>query len=154
MEMISKHWAVPPWQAPHWASGALRQQALTWNPSGYFQERTFGFFSTEDMTLSTLLSTRSNPISVPTETQMDIHTRQATSCLVAQLFPTLLWRHGLYSPGSSVHGILQARILEQVAMPFSRGSSWHRDQTQVSCTAGRFFTTEPPETSKVSKCTS
>ena len=38
-------------------------------------------------------------------------------------------------PGSSVHGILQARILEWVAMPSSRGSSWPRDQTQVSCTA-------------------
>ena len=37
-------------------------------------------------------------------------------------------------------GILQARILEWVAMPSSRGSSQLRDQTQVSCTAGRFFT--------------
>ena len=43
-------------------------------------------------------------------------------------------------PGSSVHGILQARILESVAMPSSRGSSRPRDQTQVSCTAGGFFT--------------
>ena len=43
-------------------------------------------------------------------------------------------------PGSSVHGILQARILEQVAISFSRGSSRPRDQTQVSHTAGRFFT--------------
>ena len=40
-------------------------------------------------------------------------------------------------PGSSVHGILQARILEWVAIPFSRGSSQSRDQTQVSCIAGR-----------------
>ena len=39
-----------------------------------------------------------------------------------------------------VHGILQARILEWVAFPFSRGSSQPRDWTQVSCTAGRFFT--------------
>ena len=37
-------------------------------------------------------------------------------------------------PGSSVHGILQARILQWVAMPSSRGSSWPRDQTHVSCT--------------------
>ena len=37
-------------------------------------------------------------------------------------------------PGSSVQGILQARILEWVAIPFSRGSSWLRDQTWVSCT--------------------
>ena len=39
-----------------------------------------------------------------------------------------------------VHGILKARILEWVAFPFSRGSSQPRDQTQVSCIAGRFFT--------------
>ena len=47
-------------------------------------------------------------------------------------------------PGSSVHGILQARILEWVALPFSRGSFQPRDWTQVSCIAGGFFTTEPP----------
>ena len=39
--------------------------------------------------------------------------------------------HGL--PGSSVHGILQARILEWVAISFSRGSSWPRDRTLISC---------------------
>ena len=38
-------------------------------------------------------------------------------------------------PGSSVHGIFQARVLEWVAIPFSRGSSQPRDQTHVSCTA-------------------
>ena len=41
---------------------------------------------------------------------------------------------------SSVHGIFQARILEWVAVPFSSRSSQPRDQTQVSCIAGRFFT--------------
>ena len=46
-----------------------------------------------------------------------------------------------YSPiGSSVHGILQARILEWVAISFSRQSSKPRDRTKVSCIAGRFFT--------------
>ena len=40
----------------------------------------------------------------------------------------------------TVHGIVQARILEWVAIPFSRGSSQPRDQTQVSHIAGRFFT--------------
>ena len=44
-------------------------------------------------------------------------------------------------PGSYVHGILQARILEWVAMSSSRGSSQPRDWTQVSCIAGKFFTT-------------
>ena len=42
--------------------------------------------------------------------------------------------------GSSVHGILQARMVEWVAISFSRGSSWPRDRTQVSCIAGRLFT--------------
>ena len=41
-------------------------------------------------------------------------------------------------------GILQARLLEWIAMPASRGSAQPRDWTQVSCIAGRFFTTEPP----------
>ena len=44
------------------------------------------------------------------------------------------------SPGSSAHGILQARILEWFATPFSRGSSWLRDRSRVSRIAGRFFT--------------
>ena len=43
-------------------------------------------------------------------------------------------------PGSSVHGILRARILEWIAIPFSGRSSRPRDQTQVSYVAGRFFT--------------
>ena len=44
------------------------------------------------------------------------------------------------SPGSSVHGILQVGILESVAISFSRGSSWLRNRTWVSCIADRFFT--------------
>ena len=47
-------------------------------------------------------------------------------------------------PGSSVHGIFQARILEWVSISYPRGSSLPRDQTQVSCIAGEFFTAEPP----------
>ena len=50
--------------------------------------------------------------------------------------------HRLYParlPGSSVHGILQARILEWVAISFSRGSSQPRDRSQVSHIAGGFF---------------
>ena len=41
---------------------------------------------------------------------------------------------------ASVHGILQARILEWVAIPFSRGSSQPKDRIRVSCTADEFFT--------------
>ena len=61
-------------------------------------------------------------------------------CLVPQLCPTLCNPRGDSPPGSSVHGILQARILEWVATPFSRGSSWPKNRTEVSCIAGRFFT--------------
>ena len=50
-------------------------------------------------------------------------------------------------PGSSLHWVFQARILEWVAIPYSRGSSWPRDWTRVSCLAGGFFTTEPHEKS-------
>ena len=46
-------------------------------------------------------------------------------------------------PGSSVHGLLQARILEWVAILSSRGSSPPRNQTRISCIAGGFFTDEP-----------
>ena len=60
--------------------------------------------------------------------------------VVAQSCPTLCDPMDYSPPGSSVHGILQARILERVAIPFSRGSSWPRDQTQVSCIQNRFFT--------------
>ena len=53
------------------------------------------------------------------------------------------WDHVDCSPpGSSVDGILQARILEWIAIHFSRASSWARDRTRLSCTAGRFSMTE------------
>ena len=47
-------------------------------------------------------------------------------------------------PGSSVHGIFQARILEWVAISFSRGYPQPRAQTHISYIKGGFFTTEPP----------
>ena len=51
---------------------------------------------------------------------------------------------GCSLPNSSVYGVFQAGILEWVAISFSRGFSWHRGWTLVSCIAGGFFTTEPP----------
>ena len=54
---------------------------------------------------------------------------------VAQLCPTLCDPMDYI-----VHGILQARILEWIAVPFSKGSSQLRDRTQASHIAGRFFT--------------
>ena len=67
--------------------------------------------------------------------------------LVAQACLTLCIPMDCSPPGSSVHSclsILQARILEQVAFPFSRGSPLPRDLTHVSYIAGGFFTSESP----------
>ena len=60
--------------------------------------------------------------------------------VVAQLCLTLCDQMDCISPGSSVHGILQARILGWVTILFFRGSSQPRDQTRVSYIADRFFT--------------
>ena len=59
---------------------------------------------------------------------------------VNQSCPTLFDPMDYSIPGSSIHGIFQARILAWVAFPFSKRSSQPRNQTQVSHTAGRFFT--------------
>ena len=61
-------------------------------------------------------------------------------CLVDWSYLTLCNPMGCSLPGSSVHGFLQARLLEWVAIPFSTGSAPPRDQTQISCIAGGFFT--------------
>ena len=58
--------------------------------------------------------------------------------LFAQSCPTLC--NTMDCGASSVHGILQARTLEWVAIPFSKGSSQHRHGARVSCIAGEFFT--------------
>ena len=60
-----------------------------------------------------------------------------------QLYPTLCDPLGCSPPGSSIHGFLQARVLEWVAMPSSRGTSQPRDQTHISYISciGRIFTT-------------
>ena len=64
----------------------------------------------------------------------------APGVLVTQSCLTLCDPMDWSLPGSSVLGILQTRILGWVAIPFSRGSSWCRDQTWGSCLAGSFFT--------------
>ena len=69
-----------------------------------------------------------------------LHAKSLQSCLI------LCNSKDCSLPGSSVHGVLQGRILEWVAMPSSKGSSWTKDWTRVSCsscTAGGFFTAKP-----------
>ena len=68
------------------------------------------------------------------QTRTWVHAKSPQSC------PTLGDPMDCRPPGSSVHGLLQARVLEWVSMPSSRGSSQPWDWTQVSCLAGGFFT--------------
>ena len=69
----------------------------------------------------------------------------ASCCLIAESCPALCDPVDCSPPGSSVHGILQARILEWAAVSVSRGCSQPRDQTHISCTGRRvLFTAEPP----------
>ena len=68
----------------------------------------------------------------------------AAAALCAQSCLTLCDPKDCNPPGSSVHGLSQARVLEWVAMPFSRGSSQPGMKPKSPALAGRFFTAEPP----------
>ena len=70
---------------------------------------------------------------------------ECQNVLVAQLCVTLCDSKDGSPPGSSVHEILQARVLRWVAISFSRESFWPRDPTQVSCIAGRFILPSDPQ---------
>ena len=65
---------------------------------------------------------------------------QKSESEIAQSCPTLCDPMDCSLPGSSVHGIFHAIVLEWIAISFSRGSSQPRDQTQVSCVVDRRFT--------------
>ena len=88
---------------------------------------------------------RSLSVHTPTCRQWDYF--RVGVCLVAQSCPTLFDSMDCSSPGSSVHGILQARILDWATISYSRGSFPPRDGVHFSCApglAGWFFMTEPP----------
>ena len=79
-----------------------------------------------------------------TSLDLNLETQSIFNCCVhaksLQSSPTRCAPIDYSLPGCSVHGILQTRILEWVAVSFSRGSSQPRDQTLVSCIADRLFT--------------
>ena len=107
------------------------------NIQGWFPLRLTGLISLQSKGLKSLLQYHNSNISV-------------NSLALSLLYrPTLTsvhdyWKnhesHSAVSNSLQLHGILQARILELVAFPFSRGSSQPRDRTQVSRTADGFFT--------------
>ena len=73
-----------------------------------------------------------------------IHTHIKTCCSIVKLCLILCDPMDCSLPGSSAYGVLQARILECVAVSFSRASSWIRGQTYISFIDRQFCTTEPP----------
>ena len=99
-----------------------RKQSFNWQKTGYFQRVAM-------FTIICLLASCLNSVESKVKSE-----RITQSCL------TLCDPMDCSPPGSSVHGILQARILKWVAISFSRGSSRPRDRTWVSCIAGWYFT--------------
>ena len=81
------------------------------------------------------------------KTIKQVNRASVLSSLVTKLFQLFCHPIDCGPPGSSVHGILQSRIMEWLAIPFSSGSFWLRDKTCVCWLAGGFFTTEPPQSS-------
>ena len=96
------------------------------------------YFITGNVYLLTSFTQTSPSASGNHQSVLYIHAAAAAKSL--QSCPTLSDPMDYSPPGSYVHGILQARILEWVFIAFSRGSSWPRDWTYVSCIAGSFFT--------------
>ena len=86
---------------------------------------------------------RSQEASAPFYRTGFLVSRPAYCCTIAKSCPTLCNPMDRSPPGSSVHGISHTRMLERVALFLSRGSSWPRDRTCISCLAGRCFTAEP-----------
>ena len=70
-------------------------------------------------------------------------------CLVAQSYPTLCDPMDCSTPGFSVHGILSARILEWVAIFFSRGSSWPSDRTHCLLSEKQWNITQPKKRNNI-----
>ena len=132
--MPSQVWPLAiPWTVTHQATLSWDSPGKTTGVDCHFLVQ--GIFLTQGLNLGLLnCQVASLPLTPPKKPYF----RERE--LVTQLCPTLHNPMDCSPPGSSVHGIPQARILQWVAIPFSRGSSRPRDQTQVSHIVGRFFT--------------
>ena len=100
----------------------------------------FSVSSASDCQLNSEQMIHAKPLCKPWEIANHTKIIIVISMKVAQLCLTPCDPMGCRLPGSSVHRILQARILEWVAVPFSRGSSWPRSQTGISSIVDGFFT--------------
>ena len=132
VQLFENLWAVGP-QAPL-SVGFSRQESwggLPWPPPGDL--------STQISDLCLLCHRHGQVSSLPLAPPGNPCTHSESE--VAQSCPTLCNPMDCSLPGSSVHGIFQARVLKWVAISFSRGSSQPRDWTRVSCITSRHFTT-------------
>ena len=119
----------------------LRRVRRGWNTHGRLNRGSLGLAGS-----SFIWVTPPRMLVVFSASQCDSHdlllrcyVRMKVRVLVAHLYLAPCNPMDCSPPGFSVHGTLQARIVEWVAVSFSRGSSRPRDQTRVSCIAGRFF---------------
>ena len=134
---MATHSSILAWRIP-WTEEPGRLQSIMlqrvrydWsNLAHMHKERSDHCHDSWEITLNTL--------EFPDRNVFVIH--RGGGALVSKSCPTLTIPWTVACPGCSVHRILQARILEWVAISFSRGSSLPRNQTGVSCIAGRFFT--------------
>ena len=113
------------------ALARIEESALVWD--------FWSFLSLLPTPLPTLFENETFP-------QKRVRRCSSVNVLLTQSCPTLCNPTDYSLPGSSVHGILQARILEWVVISFSRGSSRPRDLNMPPVLAGRFFTSESPGT--------
>ena len=140
---------------PEWGSPGLRYWHQLWSVNQGWGRKESCLSQWEE--LQGLLPQKLPTISV--HTRYDKCSEHTRGCLpfilayccrpsVAQSCPILLKPHDCSPPGSSVHGISQARILKWVAISSSRRSAWPRDGTHIPCKSpilqADFFTTEPP----------
>ena len=137
-----------PWTAVHQAPpsiGFSRQSVLEWGAIAFsllpMLSRNPGLLNyyvslTTHIQSQELLSILQNTflVHIDLSIKIQIQSEGVQSC------PTFCDPMDRSLPGSSVHGIFQAKVLEWIAISFSRGSSRLRDRTQVSCIAGRRFT--------------
>ena len=132
---------VIPWTVAYQASlsmGFLQARILEWVTISFSR----GSSRPRDQTWVSCIGGRRFNLWAIREAQFQVYIKvnQLYICMKVKSSLTLCNPMDCSPPGSSVHGIFQTRVLEWVAISFSRGSSQPRDRTQVSHTAGRCFT--------------
>ena len=130
INLVSSHefiWGLQ--RRVHWIVNSLRATLMIYSPLYFWCPTNFLYYKDGFQTHSTISAIKT------TNTSLDVIT--SSEGVSAQPCLTLCEPMDCSLPGSSVHGILQERILEWVAMSSSRGSSQPRDQTQVSLIVGQ-----------------